>query len=98
VTALVHRVEVEIDVRVRPFDPAPWGPPDLAWERREAGWNRDRRGRLARRPSILLSLFPIGPRRRRPGAREPIQRDVVDDVLPREIAGWSLVNEAASDL
>src|SRR5580693_2354992 len=97
VTALVHLVEVD-DVGVRLLDPAARGPPDLAGERREADRNRDRRGSLTGRTSIFLSFFPVRARSRRPGACQPVQGDVVDDVVPGEIARRLPAGKTAGDL
>src|SRR5580700_12182304 len=96
-TALVDLVEVD-DVGVRLLDPAARSPPDLPRERREADRNRDRRGRLAGRTSIFLSFFPVRARSRRPGAGQPVQGDVVDDVFPGEAAGGLAAGEGAGDL
>src|SRR6476620_7065568 len=57
VAALVDLVEVDVDVRVGPLDPAAGGAPDLARERGEADRNRDRRRGLADRTGILLCFF-----------------------------------------
>src|SRR5262249_18146962 len=97
VTALVRLVEVD-DVGVGLLDPAARGPPDLPGERREAGRNRDRRGSLAGRPGIFLPFFPVGARSRRPGACQPIQGDVVDDVFWGEAARGLPPREGAGDL
>src|SRR5689334_22152672 len=97
VTALVHLVEVD-DVGVRLLDPAARGTPDLPGERREADRNRDRRWSLAVLTSIFLSFFPVRACSRRPGACQPIQRDVVDDVVPREIARGLSVDKTAGNL
>src|SRR3954465_13957707 len=80
------------------LDPAARGREDLAWEVREPDRNRDRRrslagrpggargrgGSLARRPGGGRgpSKLPIPPGGRGPCARQPVQRDVVDDVVP----------------
>src|SRR5262249_36538139 len=68
------------------LDPAARRPPDFPGEGREADRNRDWRGSLAGRTSVFLSFFPVRARSRRPGAGQPIQRDVVDDAFPGEIA------------
>ena len=67
-------------------------------ERREADRNRDRRGSLGGRTSVLLSFLPVRARSRGTGAGQPIQRDVVDDVFAGEIARGLLVDKGAGDL
>src|SRR5215211_8944190 len=99
VAAPVGLVEVG-EAGVGLLDPAAWGSPDLAGERREADRNRDLRrslpGRLGCRQGS--SVLPVRPGRRRPGARQPVQRDVVEDVLPGEIARGLAFDEGARDL
>src|SRR5262245_9649697 len=87
VTALVDLVEVG-DVGVRVLDPAARSPPDLAGEGGEADRERDLGRSLAGLAclSLGLSVLPVRPGRRVAGARQPVQRDVVDDVVPGEIA------------
>src|SRR5918995_5619427 len=99
VAALVDLVEVA-DVGVDRIDPAARGPPDLAGERGEPDLNRDLRrslpGRLGCRQSS--SILPVRPGRRGASARQPVQRDVVDDRLPGEMARGLPLDEGAGDL
>jgi hypothetical protein len=99
VSALVHLVEVA-EVGVGVLDPAARGPPDLAGEGGEAHRNRDLRRSLAGGACLSqgFSVLPVRPGRRRPGPRQPVQRDVVEDVLSREIARGLPVEEGARDL
>src|SRR5687768_1065953 len=80
-------VEVR-EPRIYRFDPAPRSSPDLAGKRREADGNGDRRRRRTRCTCCRKNLakLPVPPRGRCAGARQPVQRDVVDDVLASEIA------------
>src|SRR5918996_753274 len=99
VAAPVDLVEVG-EAGVDRLDPAARGSEDLAGERREADGNRDRRRSLAGRTGCGLSLtgLPVPPGGRGAGARQPVQRDVVDDALPRETAHGLTVDEGAGDL
>jgi hypothetical protein len=86
VAAPVDLVEVG-EAGLDNLDPGARGSPDFAGESREADRNRDRRRSLASRmgsghgPSGL----PVPPGGRGAGARQPIQRDVVQDVVPGEM-------------
>ena len=82
------------------LDPAARGREDLAGEVRVADRNRDRRRSLAGRTGCGLgpSELPVPPGGRGAGARQPVQRDVVDDVVPGEIARGLAVDERAGDL
>src|SRR3954469_24010718 len=86
VAALVYLVEVG-EVGVRLLDPAARGREDLVGERGEADRERDFRRSLAGRKCFSLSLseLPIPPRCRGPGARQPVERDVVNDPVPGEM-------------
>ena len=98
VSALVDLVEVD-DVRVTRLDPAARRPPDLARERREA--ERDRRGwqeLTARGWGVGPVGLPVRASRGRAGAAQPVQRDVVEDVVAREVARGPPVDEGARDL
>src|SRR5688572_6087551 len=99
VAAPVDLVEVG-EAGVDCLNPAARGSPDLAGERREADGNRDRRRSLAGRTGCGLSLseLPVPPGGRGAGARQPVQRDVVDDAVPGEIAHGLAVDERAGDL
>src|SRR5688572_23992883 len=96
VAAPVDLVEVR-EAGVDRLNPAARGSPDLAGERREADRNRDRRRSRATRTGCgqNLSKLPVPPGGRGAGARQPVQRDVVDDALPGEIAhGLALYKRA----
>src|SRR5262249_22958051 len=85
VTALVDLVVVD-DVRVGGLDPTPRGLEDLAGEGRETDRDVDRRRRLAGGASGGLCALPIRPRRRGAGTCQPVERDVVEEVIAREIS------------
>ena len=53
------------------------------------------RRRVVRR---VRAALPVRSRGRFPGPREPVQRDVVEDVVSREVAGRLVVDEGAGDL
>ena len=96
--ASVDLVEVD-DVRVTRLDPAAWRPPDFARERREA--ERDRRGWqevTARGWGVRPVGLPVRPSRGRAGATQPVQRDVVEDVVAREVARGPPVDKGARSL
>ncbi|HEX6555143.1 MAG TPA: hypothetical protein VF026_20430, partial [Ktedonobacteraceae bacterium] len=96
VTALVDLVVVD-GVGVPLLDPTARGPEDLARERGEADRERDLRRSLARRgrASLGLAVLPVRPGRRCPGARQPVQRDVVQDVVAGETARGLPVDKGA---
>ena len=98
-SAAVDLVEVG-EAGVDRLNPAARGSPDLAGERREADGNLDRRRSLAGRTGCgqNLSELPVPPGGRGAGARQPVQRDVVDDALPGETAHGLAVDERAGDL
>src|SRR4051794_7520248 len=97
--ALVDLIEV-VEAGVRQLDPAARGTPDLAGERGESDRKRDVRGSLAGRVrgSLGLSVLPVRPGGRGPGACQPVQRDVVEDVVAGEVASGLPVDEGAGDL
>src|ERR1700733_13872009 len=97
VTALVDLVEV-IEARVRLLGPGARGPEDLAGERGEADRKLDRRARLSGRMGCGLRVLPVRPGRRGPGAGQPVQRDVVEDVIPGQATGGLLVDKRAGEL
>src|SRR5215475_2725446 len=99
VPALFCHVEVA-EARVGLLCPAPRGLPDLPGERGEADGNRDRRRSFARRDYLRARqcVLPVRPGGRGSGARQPVQRDVVDDVIAGETARWLPVDERAGDL
>ncbi len=78
VTALVYLVEVD-DVGV-PSRPSCRGPPNLPGNVMKPT-GIDTGVGVAGRTGNFLSFFPVPEHRRRPGARRPIQRDVVDDMF-----------------
>src|SRR6266542_1287515 len=97
VAALVDLVEVR-EAGVGNLDPAPRGSPDLVGERREADRHGRRRRGLNGEASPCSSVLPIVPGGGGPGARQPVERDVVDDVLPGQVPGRPAVDERAGDL
>src|SRR5262245_13848830 len=94
VAAPVDLVEVR-ESGVDRLNPAAWGSPDLAGERREGDRNLDCRRSLAGRTGRgqNLSELPVPPGGRGAGARQPVQRDVIDDALPGETADGLAVDE-----
>src|SRR5262249_16525144 len=80
------------------LDPTARSSPDLAGERREADRNRDRRRGLTGRTGNRPPKFPVRPGGRRAGAGQPVQRDIVEDVVPGEVADGLAVDERAGDL
>ena len=95
--AAVDLVEVR-EAGVGRLGPAARGSPDLAGERREADRHGRRRGGLAGRERAGSPVIPVVPGRRGSGARQPVQRDVVEDVVPGEVASRLAVDEGAGDL
>ena len=87
VATLVGLVEIG-EAGVDRLDPAPGRCPDLAGERREADGNGDWRRRLAARKRCGQGsgVLPVRPGGRRGGAGQPVEGDVVEDVVPGEIA------------
>ena len=87
VAASIGLVEVG-EAGVDRLDPAARRRPDLAGERREADRDGDRRRSLAarQRRGQCSSVLPVRPGRRRCGAGQPVQRDVVEDAVPGEVA------------
>jgi hypothetical protein len=85
VAAPVDLVEVG-EVGVGRLDPAARGPEDLAGEGGEADRDLDLRRRLAGGKRLGSSELPVPPGRRSPGPRQPVQRDVVEDVVAGEVA------------
>ena len=80
------------------FDPGTRGSDALAGELGESDRDRDRRLSLSGGTIGGLSVFPVPPRRRGPGARQPVQGDVVEDVVSGQIARGLAVDEGARDL
>src|SRR5689334_13273977 len=80
--------------------PATRRPPDLARERREADWDRHLRQHRCRGESCSVRpvAFPVRPGGGRAGAGQPVQRYVVEDMVPRQIARGPPINEGARDL
>src|ERR1044072_7089733 len=99
VAAAVDLVEVR-EAWVDRLGPAARSREELAGERREADGDGDRRrcvaGRLGRRHEA--SELPVPPGGCRAGAGQPIERDVVEDGVPGEIADGLAVDERAGDL
>src|SRR5438477_9430282 len=65
--------------------PTPWGCIDLIWK--DAHGNRD--GDVFRGEKGKLA-FPIQTSRRDPRVRQPVERDVVDDVISRKALGFTV--------
>src|SRR5215472_10334155 len=97
VTALVDLVEVR-EVGVGLLDPTTWSLEDLAGEGGEGGWDRDRRWNLAGRLGLGLSALPVRAGGRGTAACQPVERDVVDDVVAGEVASGLPVNKGVRDL
>src|SRR5262245_10973360 len=99
VSAPVDLVEVG-EVGIDGLHPAARGSEDLTGKRGEADGDCNRRRSLAYRTQCGLGLggLPVPPGGRGAGARQPVQRDVVEDVIAREIARGRVVDECAGDL
>src|SRR5204863_8833649 len=99
VAALVGFVEVR-DGGVSLLDPAARGAEDLAGELSEADRDGNSRRSLASRSpkGLRSSALPVRPRRRGPGGRQPVERDVVEDVVAGEIPRGLAVDEGVGDL
>src|SRR6266566_9990564 len=82
------------------LDPATRGPEDLARERGEADRELDLRRSLPGRgrESLGSPVLPVRPGCRGPGARQPVNSDVVEDVVPGQTPGRLPVDEGAGDL
>src|SRR5215469_5711584 len=72
---------------VAQLDPAARGPEGLAGEHREADRKLDLRSSLPNRKGCGSSVLPVRPGRRSPSAGQPVQRDVVEDVVAGETPG-----------
>src|SRR5207247_8382351 len=94
VAALVGFVEVR-DGGVSLLDPAARGAEDLAGKLSEADRDGNSRRSLASRSRKRLrsSALPVRPGRRGPGGRQPVERDVVEDVVAGEIPRGLAVDE-----
>src|SRR5690349_694602 len=68
--------------RVALLDPAARRPKDLVRKRGEADGERDGWRGLACRERLGASALPVRPGRRGSRTRQPVQRDVVEDVVP----------------
>src|SRR5436190_23319561 len=97
--ASVDLVEVR-EGGVRLLGPAARGPPNLAWKRGEADRKRDlRRSLVGRgRDSGGSVAFPVRPGGRGAGTGQPVERDVVEDVVTGEVAHRLPVDERVGDL
>src|SRR5262245_30798532 len=96
VAAPVDAVEVH-EAWVGLLDPAARGPEDLAGKRGEADRDRNVWRRLAGRRRGL-AVLPVHPRRGGAAAGQPVQRDVVEDVVSTEVARRLVVDDGACDL
>src|ERR1700758_3437724 len=83
---------------VHDLDPTSGRSKDLAWERRKSHGNRDRRRSLAGRTGCGLSGLPVPPCGRGPSGSQPVQRDVVEDAVPGEIARRLTLHERPGNL
>src|SRR5256885_11444128 len=98
VTALVDLVEVN-EVRIDLLGPAARRLEDLAGEDGERHRQRQFRRRLPgrKRSKDALCLLPVESRRRCRGARQPVQRDVVDDPVAGQAARRLAVDDRVRD-
>src|SRR5271166_2215055 len=80
------------------LDPVAGGPENLAREDGEADRDADLRRGLSGRAGCGLPVLPVLPGGRSPGAGQPVQRDVVEDLVPGEMARGLAVEEGAGDL
>src|SRR5688500_16183599 len=96
-TTAVDLVDIR-EARVDRLNPTARGRKDLAAECGEGDGNRHWRRSLALSTSEKLSELPVPPRSRRAGARQPVQRDVVDDGVTGEMAHGLAVDERLGDL
>src|SRR6185437_4811798 len=97
VAAPVSLVEVD-EVRIDLLGPAARGPEDLVGERGEGDRERDLRGRLPGRTSLGPSSLPVRTRGRGPSAGQPVQRDVVENVVAGEVARGLAAGKPVGDL
>src|SRR6186997_2109849 len=88
------------EVRITLFGPAARGPEDLAGEYGEGSRYRDRRRLLTGCLGLGLgsSALPVGASRGGAGARQPVERDVVQDGLTGETARRPPIQERMGDL
>jgi hypothetical protein len=84
VSAFVGLVIID-EIGIRPLCPTPWGLNDLVGK----GAHRDRDGDVLRCEEGKLVL-PINTRRRDRRVGQPVERDVVEDVLSRETVGLAV--------
>src|SRR5262245_49626188 len=99
VSAPVSLLEVA-DIRVRVIYPTARGLPDLAGKRGDTDRQRYLRRSLAGRTCLSQdsSVLPIRPGRRGAGTRQPVQRDVVEDVVARQVAHRLAIDKGARHL
>jgi len=97
VPALLRHVVVN-EVVVRALHPVLRRLEDLVGKHRVGDGERQVRRRILERRSSALCLLPVNPRGRRRGVRQPVQRDVVDDMVAGEVARRLSVEEGVGDL
>ena len=95
--ALFDLVEVS-DVRVGVLNPAARSPENSPGNVVKPTGSDTGAGAWPAARAVGSSAFPVRPGRRGPGARQPVQGDVVEDVVPGEVARRLLVEEGAGDL
>src|SRR3954451_179387 len=95
--APVDRVEVE-ERRVDLLDPAARRLEDLAGEGGEGDRHVDSRRSLGGATCCGLAVLPVRPRRRGAGAGQPVERDVVEDVISGEVVRGLVVDKGAGHL
>ena len=83
--ALADLVVVD-EVRVRPFRPTPRGLKDLV----RKGGHRHRDGDVFRCEEGVLVVLPVDARRRDGRVGQPVERDVVEQVVSRETFGLAV--------
>src|SRR5262245_21232039 len=70
---------------IRSLGPASRGLIELVWEGAQGNWRFDSQWHEERE-----LVFPVEPSRRDAGARQPVERDVVEDVVPRQPFGLAI--------
>src|SRR5262249_24480422 len=97
VAAPLDLVEVD-EGRVDLLDPAARGLEDLAGKDGEADRDRDLCRSMTDRGGCSSGVLPVHPHRGGPGSRQPVEGDVVEDVVSTEVARGLVVDEGAGDL
>src|SRR5215472_17068745 len=97
VAAPLGLMEVD-DVGIELLSPGARCSEDLAGERGEADRECDYGSSLADRESLGAGALPVRAGCRGPGTRQPVQRDVVEDVVPGKVARGLAAGKGAGDL